>query len=190
MMFIPVWRNFAEQRELVIRSAKPESQITALLRREIHGLDPVIPLLNVHTLEQDVDQSILVERLVTTLSGFFAVVALLLSVVGLYGVIAYTVARRTREIGIRMAIGASRASVVWLVFGDVVSMVIGGAIFGTVLAFMATHAIKSILYGVKPTDPFSIVLAATALVVAAIVASLLPARRAAQVDPIAALRYE
>lgn len=190
MMFIPVWRRFAEQRELVIRTARSAQQIAGPLRREIHELDPVIPLLNVHTLEQDFEQFILVERLVTTLSGFFAVVALLLSIVGLYGVIAYTVTRRTREIGIRMAVGASRTSVVWLVFEDVISMVIGGTIFGTVLAFMATHAIKSILYGVKPTDPFSIVLATTVLVTAAIVATLLPARRAAEVDPIAALRYE
>ena len=190
MMFIPVWRDFVERRELVIRTADSASQIVALIRREIHQLDPVIPLLNVHTLEQDIDESILVERLVTSLCGFFGVVALMLCVVGLYGVVAYNVTRRTREIGIRMAVGASPASVLKLVFEDVAVMIIIGAILGAVLSVCTTSSIKSILYGVKATDPVSIVLAATALVLAAILASFVPARRAAKVDPIAALRYE
>ncbi|MGI9072871.1 MAG: FtsX-like permease family protein [Bryobacteraceae bacterium] len=180
MMFIPVWREFAEQRALVIRTAGSASQLTALQRRKTHELDPVIPLLNIHTLEQDVDQSILVERLVATLSGFFGLLALLLSAVGLYGVVAYTVTRRTREIGIRMAIGAGRGSVLSIVFGDVILMVIIGALIGTAAAFMTTRAVAGMLYGVEAADPLSMIAAGLCLVVTAILASVLPAPRAAK----------
>jgi predicted permease len=190
MMFIPVWRRFAEQCELVIRTSGSKAQLAALLRREIHALDPVIPLQNIRTLEHDVNESILVERFVATLSGLFGVLALLLSAVGLYGVIAYTVTRRTREIGIRIAIGAPRSSVIWLVLRDVASMVFIGAVIGALAAFMATRAIAGILYGVSAQDPLSILVAGFALAAAALIASFLPARRAAKIDPTVALRYE
>ena len=190
MMFIPVWRRFAAQRELVIRTADSESQLSTMLRRAIHDLDPVIPLLNLRTLEHDVDENILVERLVATLSGFFGLLALLLSAAGLYGVVAYTVTRRTREIGIRIAVGAARGSVLWLVFRDVMFMVFVGAAIGVLAAFIATRAAASILYGVSTTDPLSLSGAAIVLLAAALLASFLPARRAARIDPMAALRYE
>lgn len=190
MMFTPVWRRFAAQTELVIRTSGPAPQLAAELRRRIHEIDPVIPLLNIRTLEHDVDESILVERLIATLSGFFGVLALLLSAVGLYGVVAYTVTRRTREIGIRVAIGAQRKSVLWLVFKDVIVMVLIGAGIGAVAAFFATRAIAGMLYGVAAKDPMSIVATGLCLVVAAILASFLPARRAAQIEPVEALRYE
>jgi ABC-type antimicrobial peptide transport system permease subunit len=110
--------------------------------------------------------------------------------VGLYGVVAFTVTRRTREIGIRIAIGAARSSVLWLVFRDVISMVFIGAAIGASAAFMATRTIGGMLYGVSADDPLSLIAAGLALVLAATLASLLPARRAAKIDPIAALRYE
>ncbi len=150
----------------------------------------MIPLLNIRTLEQDVNESILVERLVATLSGFFGALAMLLSAVGLYGLVAYTVTRRTREIGIRIAIGAERKAVVWLVFKDVLMMVFIGSAIGALAAFTATRAITGILYGVSAKDPLSIAGAALCLTFAAIVATLLPARRAARIEPTAALRYE
>lgn len=190
MMFIPVWRRFAEKRELVIRTSDSASQVSDLLRREIHDLDPVIPLLGIHTLEHDVDENILVERLVATLSCFFGLLALLLCAVGLYGVVAYSVTRRTREIGIRIAVGAARGSVLWLVFRDVILMVTVGATLGILTAFLATRAVQSILYGVNAIDLLSVCFAAIGLVGAAGLASFLPARRAAAIDPMAALRYE
>jgi predicted permease len=190
MMSIPVWRRFAAQRDLVIRTSGSATQLSALLRREIHDLDPVIPLLSVRTLEHDVDESILVERLIATLSEFFGLLALLLSAVGLYGVVAYTVTRRTREIGIRIAVGAARGSVLWLVFQDVILMVFIGAVIGMVTAFIATRAIAGFLYGVSATDPLSLIAAGIVFLAAAILASFLPARRAAGIDPMAALRYE
>ncbi len=190
MIFLPVWRRFAGQRELVIRTSESAAQLSGLLRHEIHDLDPAIPLLNLRTMEHDLNESILVERLVATLSGFFAVLALLLSGIGLYGVVAYTVTRRTREIGIRIAVGASRGSVVWLVFREVILMVFAGGIIGIVIAFAATRVIASILYGVSATDPLIVCAGVALLMFAAILASFLPARRAAGIDPIAALRYE
>jgi ABC-type antimicrobial peptide transport system permease subunit len=190
MMFVPVWRRFAAQRELVIRTSDSEAQLASLLQREIHELDPVIPLLSVRTLEHDLDENILVERLVATLSGFFGILALLLSAVGLYGVVAYTVTRRTREIGIRIAVGAAGRSVLWLVFRDVISMVFIGAAIGTVAAFIATRAVASMLYEVTATDPLSLAVAAIVLLTAALLASFIPARRAARIDPMSALRYE
>lgn len=190
MMFVPVWRRFAQQTELVIRTAGPAPRLAADLRNEIHRLDPVIPLLNLRTLEHDVNESILVERLVATLSGFFSILAVLLSALGLYGVVAYTVLRGTREIGIRIAIGASGKSVLWLVVKDVVVMVVLGAIVGGLAAFLSTRAIASILYGVTATDAVSIVAAIFCLTAAALAASFLPARRAARIDPMTALRYE
>ncbi len=190
MLFVPVWRRFAAQTELLIRTSGPTPQLTAEVRSEIHKLDPVIPLLNMRTLEHDVNESILVERLVATLSGIFGVLALLLSAVGLYGVVAYTVTRRTREIGIRIAIGAERKSVLWLIFKDVLLMVSIGAVIGALAAFMASRAIAGILYGVSEKDPINILAAGLCLTIAAIVASFLPARRAARIEPTAALRYE
>ena len=190
MMFVPVWRRFAAQRELVIRTSDSETQLTSLLRREIHDLDPVIPLLGVRTLKHDLDENILVERLVATLSGFFGILALSLCAVGLYGVVAYTVTRRTREIGIRIAVGADRRSVLWLVFRDVISMVFIGATIGLIAALIATRTVASVLFGVSATDVISITAAVVVLLPAALLASFLPARRAAAIDPMAALRYE
>ncbi|HSU58409.1 MAG TPA: FtsX-like permease family protein [Bryobacteraceae bacterium] len=153
-------------------------------------LDTVIPLLSVRTLEHDVNENILVERLVATLSGFLGLLALLLSAVGLYGVVAYTVTRRTREIGIHIAVGANRRSVIGLIFWDVIAMIGIGAVIGTAAAFAATRAVGSILYGVSADDPVTVIAAGILLLGAALFASFIPARRAARIDPTAALRCE
>ena len=175
---------------IVIRTSGSAPDLASALRREIGALDPVIPLLGMRTLQFDLDQNILVERLVAALSGFFGALALLLSAVGLYGVVAYAVTRRTREIGIRMALGAERRSVLWLVFRDAGKMVLLGAVIGLGAAFGATRLVQSFLYGVDAQDPVSAVRAVAILLGAAAAASLLPARRATKVDPMVALRYE
>ena len=190
MMFIPVWRRYAAQRELIIRTAGSAAPLAGELRREIGALDPVIPLLNLRTLEHDVDENILVERLVAALSEFFGILALLLSAVGLYGVVAYTVTRRTREIGIRMAVGASRPSVLWLVIRDVLAMVLLGGLIGSVAALLGARVIAGLLYGVGAIDPLSVIAAGLTVIAAALLASYLPARRAARIDPMQALRSE
>jgi predicted permease len=190
MMFIPIWRMPAIGCAVVIRTTDARPQVAATLRREIAALDPTVPLLNVRTLEQDVDQVILVERLVGTLSAFFAGLALALSALGLYGVISFGVTRRTREIGIRVALGADRGSVLWLVFRDAVKMILLGTAIGIAGALAATRVIEGLLYGVKAQDPLSIAAAALILTAAAVAATLIPARRATRVEPMVALRYE
>ncbi len=190
MIFIPIWRQPANSCTLVLRTTAPPSQITAALRRQIAALDPVIPLLNVRTLQNNLDQNILSERLIATLSGFFGALGLLISAVGLYGVISYAVTRRTREIGIRVALGARRGAVLWLVFRDALLMVAIGAVFGIACSFAATRLVKAFLYGVGAQDIGNILIAALILAVAAMAACLVPAQRATRVDPMVALRYE
>jgi ABC-type antimicrobial peptide transport system permease subunit len=130
------------------------------------------------------------ERLVAGLSALFGALATLLAVVGLYGVMAYTVAQRTREIGIRVALGAQRGNVVWLVMKEVVLMVGIGFAIGLPAAWFSSRLVESLLYGIKPDDPLSIGAAMAVLAGIALLAGYLPAARAARVDPLRALRYE
>jgi ABC-type antimicrobial peptide transport system permease subunit len=130
------------------------------------------------------------ERLLATLSSFFGLLAAVLATVGLYGVIAYMVARRTNEIGIRMALGASPRQILAMVVGEAGSLLIVGVMIGTVLAVAAGKSAATLLYGLKPYDPLTLVLAAAGLGAVAIAASLLPARRAAKLEPMVALRDE
>jgi ABC-type antimicrobial peptide transport system permease subunit len=141
-------------------------------------------------MQQQIDQDILVERLIATLSSFFGLLALLLAAVGLYGVISYGVTRRIREIGIRMALGAQRLSVLWLVMRRAAAFLLLGALIGVPAALLVTRLVKSLLYGVDGQDPMAIVMATVVLSAIAAIASFLPARRATKVDPMVALRYE
>ena len=130
------------------------------------------------------------ERLMAMLSGFFGLLAALLTMVGLYGVISYIVARRRNEIGIRMALGAQRAQVVSMVMREAGRMLMIGILAGTVLSLVAGRAASSLLFGLKPYDPLTLVAAGLLLAVIAALASFVPARRASRLDPLVALRYE
>jgi ABC-type antimicrobial peptide transport system permease subunit len=142
------------------------------------------------TLEKQMEDSLVTERLVSSLSSGFGLVATLLASIGLYGVMAYTVARRTREIGIRMAIGAARADVLWLVMREVVLLLGIGIAVALPAAWVLTRFVRSQLYGIQPTDPVSIVVAVFAIAAVATLAGYVPAWRATRVDPMRALRYE
>lgn len=146
--------------------------------------------LQFQSLEVQVNDSIAQQRMVALLSSFFGFLALLLAMIGLYGVISYAAARRRAEIGIRMALGAARGSVIWLVLRDVIAMLAIGAIIGAAASLAAGRLIATLLYGVKPTDPTTLIYAVLLLAAAATIAGYLPARRASRMDPMAALRDE
>jgi predicted permease len=140
------------------------------------------------TLAQQVDETITRERLLATLSGFFGVLALLLATIGLYGVISYTMARRRNEIGIRIALGSARGRILRMVMSEVALVVVLGLVGGTALALASTRLVATLLYGVTPSDPATIVGSAAVLAAAALVAGFIPAARAARLDPTIALR--
>ena len=137
-----------------------------------------------------IENSLLRERLLATLSGFFGVLALVLASIGLYGILSYGVASRTNEIGIRMALGANRRDVLWLVLREALLLVLAGIAVGLPVIFMTARFIATLLYGLPPTDAGSLSLAAILLVLVAMLAGYWPARRATRIDPLVALRYD
>jgi ABC-type antimicrobial peptide transport system permease subunit len=160
------------------------------IRQEMQRIDPNLPVYATRTLERQVAQSLRNERLVATMSSAFGVLATLLAVVGLYGVMAYTVGRRTREIGIRMALGARSHDIGWLVTREVLLIVAAGIAAGLPAAWWLGRYVAAQLYGVKATDPLAIGAAIAGLTIVALLAGLIPSRRAASVQPTVALRYE
>jgi predicted permease len=190
MVYIPAWKNGAGSLEVVIRTGEASGPLTEALRRHVTAMDPAVPVLATRSIETQIDNNILEDRLLTTISGFFGVLALLLAAVGLYGVISYAVTRRTREIGVRMALGAERSSVVWLVGRYAAGLVLTGAAIGIPAALALSRFVKTFLYGIGAQDAASIVGATVTLIVAAGLASFIPARRATRVDPMVALRHE
>jgi predicted permease len=146
--------------------------------------------IDFHPFSQQIKDGLLRERLLSTLSSFFGVLAGILAVIGLYGVIAYMVVRRTNEIGIRMALGARPAAIVRLIIREGTRLLVLGLIIGAALSVLAARAATALLFGLKPYDPLTLVLASLVLATAALAASVFPARRAARLDPMAALREE
>jgi len=183
-------RPYKYGNELNLRVTGDASALSQALRRAIADVDKDIPVSNIKTLEERISDSSRDARAIAQLSGFFAVFALLLSAIGLYGVMAYNVSRRTREIGIRIAIGAQRQTVLWMVMRESLLVVMIGVILGIPVALGMGHFISSQLFGLSPRDPLTLAAAALFLVAASVVASYLPARRAAEIDPMIALRYE
>jgi len=178
------------QRTLCARASGNPSTLVAAIRREVRSLDPNLPIFNVKTFADQIDESVSRERLVALISSFFGVFALLLASLGLYGVMAYSVARRAREIGIRMALGARRASVLWLVLRETLFLVLIGIAIGLPTALVATRLTEGLLFGLTATDPLTIALATLVMITIAALAGYIPARRAARVDPMMALRCE
>jgi predicted permease len=175
---------------LMLVTSAPPSVLEPLIRATLSEVDPDLTIVSVRTMQQQVEMSFDQERAVASLAGLFGIVALLLAAVGLYGVTAYTVAQRTNEIGIRMALGADRAGVVGLVMRGAFRRVGLGLILGVPLAVGAGRLISAQLYGVSFWDPLALAIAAGSLAMCAFLASLIPARRAASISPIGALRAE
>jgi predicted permease len=175
---------------LHVRTNGDPGALAGALRNEVKGLDAHIPLYNVKTLATEIDQSLTQERLVAWLATSFGVLATLLVVIGLYGVVSFSVVRRTREIGIRLALGAQRSHVFLMVMKHGIAVVIGGAALGTLAAIALSRFISGLLFGISPTNALTFAGATIGLVVVAMFACYVPARRATRVNPLEALRYE
>jgi predicted permease len=175
--------------QFLIHSNLPASGLLGEVKEVIGETSPEI-VVEFRLLTTQIRESLLKERLMATLSGFFGFLAALLATVGLYGVISYTVARRTNEIGIRMALGAQRRNVVGMIMREAGWLLTAGIAIGAVLALAAARAATSLLFGLKPHDPLTILLASCGLAAVAAAASFLPAQRASRLDPMVALREE
>jgi predicted permease len=182
--------HFVGGMTVYFRSTLDSDQIMPAVRRKLQALDPNIPIYGMRTTEKQIDLSLRTERLVASLSSVFGSLATLLAVVGLYGVMAYTVARRTREIGIRMALGAIQGNVIWMVMKEVLILIAAGILVGVPTAIGLSRLVQSQLYGLAPHDPVTLALSVIVLGVVACLAGFFPALRASRVDPVQALRYE
>jgi predicted permease len=174
---------------IIVRSTAPLGSLLAAVRRTVLEQNPEISL-EFHVFHAQLRESLLRERLMATLSGFFGFLAVVLATIGLYGVMSYMVARRRSEIGIRMALGANRGDVLSLVLREAGVLLAAGLVIGVGLAVAAGRAATSLLFGLKPTDPVTIGLSVALLAAVAIVASFLPAFRASRLEPMLALREE
>jgi ABC-type antimicrobial peptide transport system permease subunit len=176
---------------VAIRTRFPDPYaVMPAVRAAMRELDAAIPAFRVQTFEEVVARSLWRQRLQGEVLGVFAVLALLLASVGLYGVIAYAVTQRTRELGVRVALGATRGQVLGLVLGHGVRLTLIGVAIGAVGALALSRLITSLLYGVTPTDPATFVAVPAVLSAVAVLASYAPARRAMRVDPLVAMRAE
>jgi predicted permease len=175
---------------LVVRFSGPASSVVPQIRQVIKATNQNLPVDDVVTLSDQIGRSLVQQKLIARLASFFGLLALLLACVGLYGVMSYGVARRTNEIGIRIALGARGRSVLWLVLREALLLVVIGLVVGVLASLAVTKTAASLLYELKPNDPLTITLATLLLALVALIAGYLPARRASRVDPMIALREE
>ncbi len=187
-VFIPNWGKNSVA--FYVRTGMDSTTTYNLLRGEVKKLDGSMPVYELKTLAAQLDQTLLTERLIALLSAGFGMLATLLAAIGLYGVMAFVVSRRTKELGLRMALGAARGSVVWLVMKEVLLLLGIGLAVGVPSAIGLGQFVSTQLYGIKPNDPWIAGIAMVLLIMVAALAGLIPANRASRIDPILALRYE
>ncbi len=188
-VYLPAAQKEMNFGTILVRSQLPREEVARALTRLIgtltgvSGSDP-------HTIRQSIDDSIFQDRLLATVGGFFGLLALLLAAIGLYGVVAYGMTRRSREIGIRIALGAHRGTVLWMALRDALLLVAGGLVLGLPASIAAAGAVSTLLFGIKPADPWTFASTGAVLLAAGLGAAFLPARRAARIDPVQVLRQE
>ena len=175
---------------VVIRARTNPDLLADALRNEVHRLDPALAVADVKLMDAIVDSQVSTPRFTFALVGLFAGLAILLAGIGAYGVIAYTVSQRTSEFGLRMALGAQRGDLVRMVLAQSARLAVPGVVLGVAMALSVGHVLRSLIYGVSPTDPLILTVVVLLVLAVALVASLVPARRAAQADPMTSLRAE
>jgi ABC-type antimicrobial peptide transport system permease subunit len=190
MLYVPMLQAPEGGATFEVRTAMDPTFAQTSILSAVRAIDDRLPIYSVKSLGNQFDDSLVEERLVASLSSLFGFLALLLTCVGLYGVLAYTVNRRTGEIGIRMALGAQRSRIARMVLRETLLLVAGGLVIGVPASVFASHLIASQLFGLKSGDPITFLAACGAMAAVTMLASYLPARRAASVDPMQALRSE
>jgi ABC-type antimicrobial peptide transport system permease subunit len=187
-VFVPNWgKNSAA---VYVRTTASSSAAQSLLRNEVRKLDPSLPLYDLKTLQGQLDETLLTDHLVAMLAAGFGLLATVLASIGLYGVMAFVVARRRKELGIRLALGAQPGNLVWLVMQEVLLLLAIGLAVGIPTAMALGQLVSTQLYGIQPHDPGIAIATMVLLTIVSAAAGLIPARRASQIDPILALRYE
>ena len=189
-LYLPLLQDYGSNMILVARTAMNPEQAFRGVQAAVAALDTGMPIFDVKTLEEHIGVSLFLQRMAATLLSIFGLLALCLAALGLYGVMAYSVTQRTRELGIRISIGAKRRDVLQLILGQVLTLAAIGMTGGLVTALVVTHFAAHLLYGISPADPVTFTLIALLLLVVALVAGYFPARRATKIDPMIALRSE
>lgn len=189
-VFLPFYQGFQSQGTLLVKRETGMGGLAALLRRQVQAMDPDLPVFDIKTLPQQFQEGLLLERMGAVLLGAFGTLALALAAVGIFGLISYSVCQRTHEIGVRLALGAQRRDVLKLVIGQGLKLALAGTGIGVAASLAVTRLLRSMLFGVTPTDPATFVSVSALLTIVALLATYIPARRATKVDPMVALRYE
>jgi putative ABC transport system permease protein len=182
--------GFFAPRHLVVKTNVDPLSLAPTVRQTVWQIDRDQPVSNIRTMENVVSESVARQRFSMLLLGIFAAIALILAAVGIYGVMSYSITQRTREIGIRMALGAQRRDVLKLAVGQGLPLILIGVLIGLAVSFLLTRVMASLLFGVSATDPITFIAISLILIGVALLASYIPAVRATRVDPLVALRYE
>jgi len=189
-LYLPLLQDYRSNMILVARTASEPEKMFQSVRAEVAALDPQIPMFNVQTFEEHVGISLYLQRMAATLLSIFGLLALSLAAIGLYGVMAYSVSQRTRELGIRVSVGADRGDIFKLILGQGLAISVVGLLAGLVASLAVTRLTANLLYGVIATDPVTFIVIALLLLSVTLLACYFPARRATKVDPMIALRFE
>jgi ABC-type lipoprotein release transport system permease subunit len=189
-VYLPFAQNSGRGLSLVLRSDRSLSELVAPVVTRLRSFDPAINIANVRPFAEVFDGALSRPRFTTLLAGGFATLALVIAAVGVFGIVGFLVARRTQEIGIRVALGARRGDVLWLVLSEGLRPVLLGVLAGSVAAVAVARAMRAMLYGISPLDSASFAMAAAILVGTSVAAAVIPAARAGGVDPLQSLRSE